>query len=709
MSLKDNNILIKEDSNRILMRNSNTYKNTVFDSSAVTINKQESIYKNTIKDNKHSMLKWINFTVKSKKTDKYILNNISGEVSSKETLAIIGGSGAGKTTLLNYLSRRNSKSGLVKTSGELKLITDEVDVTNYFNEQNSFVTQDDILLEYLTPFELLKFSADLKLDDSNNKEVIVNELLDKLGLNYCKDTLVGSVENKGLSGGERKRTSIGYELITNPKILFLDEPTTGLDIITASNIIECISNEAKYSNRIIIYTIHQPSSDIFKKFDKLMVMANGRSVYNGLAKDAVKFYEKFNFKCHNLMNPAEFLISAVTKQNYYLYQKNESKKNSKEVSNKSLVSLENNRLANKIESDNNFNYDTDILVGNDKGFDSLLDISLNVDLEDFEEINSEKYNNIDEKYNKLIEDMANNNNIIENKEIIIASDDTNINYKPYRISIYKEFLILLKRNFLAQKRDKSKWFTRLMMTLGNAIFVILSFSFLGTGNSAVRDREAALFYITNIVVSVNMQINLVILIKERINFYQETDSNLYNTGPYLLSKVVLEIPTQIIFSIVLSIIVYFFCAFNLNFAYKYFLFILICVLSGTAAAFFSYFISNLVNKIEAAPAILPFFILTQSMTGGYIIKVEDIPVYFKFFYYISIYRYTYQSFLYNEFTDEIDLDCHDPEMCKDPLSNIENSFAMNMTVLIIISCVLLVLTYLLVVVKKALRQKANKE
>lgn len=115
------------------------------------------------------------------------------------------------------------------------------------------------------------FSAKLRLPSEVDKEKRVQELLDSLRLNKCAGTKIGGPLLKGISGGERKRTSIGVELVTNPNILFLDEPTTGLDSFTATIVTEILQNLA-ISGRTVITTIHQPNSDIFNMFDQLMLM-----------------------------------------------------------------------------------------------------------------------------------------------------------------------------------------------------------------------------------------------------------------------------------------------------------------------------------------------------------------------------------------------------------------------------------------------------
>jgi ATP-binding cassette subfamily G (WHITE) protein 1 len=116
---------------------------------------------------------------------------------------------------------------------------------------------------------------------------------------------------KGISGGERKRTSIGVELITDPSLIFLDEPTTGLDSFTATSVMETLKDLAK-SGRTIVQTIHQPNSDIYEMFDRLMLLAKGKVIYFNEAKYAVDYFGQNNYKCPELSNPADYFMSIMS-------------------------------------------------------------------------------------------------------------------------------------------------------------------------------------------------------------------------------------------------------------------------------------------------------------------------------------------------------------------------------------------------------------
>jgi ABC-type multidrug transport system ATPase subunit len=161
-----------------------------------------------------------------KKGKKEILNGVWGEIHPGEITAIMGLSGAGKTSLLQVLSGRCQTNKKVKVESDIRLNQFKVDPTDIeVRKQIAFVTQDDALSFTSTPREAIRFSAKLRLPrittDCENEE-LTNKMISELGLEECADTMIGGELVKGISGGERKRTSIGCELVTKPALVFLD-------------------------------------------------------------------------------------------------------------------------------------------------------------------------------------------------------------------------------------------------------------------------------------------------------------------------------------------------------------------------------------------------------------------------------------------------------------------------------------------------------
>lgn len=167
------------------------------------------------------------------------------------------------------------------------------------------------MLETFTPYESFVFAAKLRTSLSDRRIYEkVDELVQRLGLKRCKDTMIGGITIKGISGGERKRTSIGYELITDPNLLLCDEPTSGLDSSTALRIVEMLKREARERNMTILCTIHQPSADIFTAFDRLLLLQEGHEIYQGNIKSEIQPYVEQHLQCKMKLyqNPADYLI-----------------------------------------------------------------------------------------------------------------------------------------------------------------------------------------------------------------------------------------------------------------------------------------------------------------------------------------------------------------------------------------------------------------
>lgn len=172
----------------------------------------------------------------------------------------MGASGAGKTSLLNLMACRIDKSSTVHIDGDL-LVNGQTYDFNMFGDFANYVMQTDILMQTLTVRETLEFAAALKLSlPTEERNTRIMRLIRDLKLEKCVDVMIGGTEIKGISGGEKKRTSIAFELISDPQVIFLDEPTSGLDSLTAYVIVWYMKKLASAQNKTIAMTIHQPSS-----------------------------------------------------------------------------------------------------------------------------------------------------------------------------------------------------------------------------------------------------------------------------------------------------------------------------------------------------------------------------------------------------------------------------------------------------------------
>lgn len=267
---------------------------------------------------------------------KHLLKNVSGIAYPGELLAVMGSSGAGKTTLLNSLAFR-SPSGVQVSHSAIRALNGIPVNAKQLRSRCAYIQQDDLFIGSLTarehlifqvifiilwtflkkinfnsiPFLKTHFQAMLRLDrHMSYKEKVqkVDQVVADLSLTKCQNTIIGVTGRiKGLSGGERKRLSFASEALTDPSLLLCDEPTSGLDSFMAHNVVQVLKRLAE-KDKTIILTIHQPSSEIFGMFDKLLLMAEGRVAFLGPPSEANTFFTSLNAPCPTNYNPADFYV-----------------------------------------------------------------------------------------------------------------------------------------------------------------------------------------------------------------------------------------------------------------------------------------------------------------------------------------------------------------------------------------------------------------
>ena len=240
---------------------------------------------------------------------KQILSSIQGLARPGEVTAIMGASGAGKTTFLDILARKNKRGDV---AGDFFVNGEKVSDADFKNVVG-FVDQEDTMLPTLTVHETILNSALLRLPRDMGraaKEQRVYDVEKQLGIHHIRDSLIGSEEGhgRGISGGEKRRVGIACELVTSPSILFLDEPTSGLDAYNAYNVVECLVTLAKAYNRTVIFTIHQPRSNITALFDRLVLLAKGRTVYSGPFAQCQEYFDEIGYSCPPGFNIADYLV-----------------------------------------------------------------------------------------------------------------------------------------------------------------------------------------------------------------------------------------------------------------------------------------------------------------------------------------------------------------------------------------------------------------
>ena len=250
--------------------------------------------------------KKVSYTMKQgfRSQKRRIINEVSGSFKCGELTAIIGPSGSGKTTLLNILTGfRKDFEGKVTYQSESSEINWKA-----FKKYSRYIQQDDALYPFFTVQETMSMAAELKLESNLGRDVkqkIMNNVLSSLDLIRNIHTRCGN-----LSGGEKKRLSIALEMVKNPAVMFLDEPTTGLDSSATMQCATVLKNLAR-NYRTVICTIHQPSSTIYEMFDHVYLIAEGRCIYQGDPMNLVTYLSRVGLICPKYHNPADYVMEVM--------------------------------------------------------------------------------------------------------------------------------------------------------------------------------------------------------------------------------------------------------------------------------------------------------------------------------------------------------------------------------------------------------------
>jgi ABC-type multidrug transport system ATPase subunit len=250
----------------------------------------------------------LSLSIKLGKQSVKVVDGVTGRIQAKSMAAILGGSGAGKTSLLNVLCGRayyGETKGSILVNGHKANIED-------FKDSVGFVPQDDIVYAELTVRENLIYSGRFRLPKgTSNHEIaeLADETLANLGLARVADSRVGDIRRRGVSGGEKKRVSIGLELMALPSILFCDEPTSGLDASSALLVMKSLKHLVEKDGVTVVSVIHQPRKFIYDLFDSLILLGvGGRMVYHGPTENAETYFGRLNYNLPQGESVADWLI-----------------------------------------------------------------------------------------------------------------------------------------------------------------------------------------------------------------------------------------------------------------------------------------------------------------------------------------------------------------------------------------------------------------
>ncbi|XP_054423173.1 ATP-binding cassette sub-family G member 5 [Pteronotus mesoamericanus] len=253
---------------------------------------------------------WWDITSCRRRRNRQILRDVSLYVESGQIMCILGSSGSGKTTLLDAMSGRLRRKGTLL--GEV-CVNGQALRTDQFQDCFSYVLQSDTLLSSLTVRETLGYTALLAIRGGSRGFIQkkVEAVMAELSLSHVADRLIGNHNFGGISHGERRRVSIAAQLLQDPTVMLFDEPTTGLDCMTANQIVVLLAGLAR-RDRIVILTIHQPRSELFQLFDKIAILSFGELAFCGTPVEMLEFFSGCGYPCPEHSNPFDFYMDLTS-------------------------------------------------------------------------------------------------------------------------------------------------------------------------------------------------------------------------------------------------------------------------------------------------------------------------------------------------------------------------------------------------------------
>nr|QST15008.1 ABCG2-like7 protein [Diaphanosoma celebensis] len=536
----------------------------------------------------------------SKTPFKRVLNNIRGALQPGSLVALMGASGAGKSTLLNALSHRSPPGVIV--DGDIRV--NGRPIGRYFCDMSGYVYQDDIFVSSLTPKEHLQFTARLKMGEyfaTHERDARVDQLLTDLGLKKCQNTLIGEPGvSKSLSGGERKRLSFATQVLTDPPVLFCDEPTTGLDAFSAERLVLMLK-ELTRQGKTVVCTIHQPSSEVFAIFDRLVLLAEGRVAYQGTATGALAFFDSVGYQCPATYNPADFYVQTLA----------------------IVPGLEDTSRTTVRAICDRFT-----VTPTAKQIDLLIQYETSLGQEMFE---------------------------------LSSRSGSSISYLGLRNAIWPtQFWWLLWRSFLDSYRNPAVHAMRILQKIGIAVLAGLCFHGLLDSNNqtGIQNIQGALFILTTENTFPALYGSLGIFPAEWPLFLREARGGLYSPSAYYLSKVLALLPGYIVETVIFVTISYWLMGLRPDAASFLKTCVILIVTCNTAAACGTFFSAAFESIPLAISFLIPFdYILF--ITGGVLISLNSLPEYAVWTKYLSWFLYTNEALSGVQWNNVTSIECNE--------------------------------------------------
>jgi len=510
------------------------------------------------------------------------------------------GSGAGKTTLLNVLT------GIGRPTGEI--LFNDAPRPKDFIAMCAVIPQEDTLYGALTPRETFTYVARLRLGDKvslEEKKAAAEAMLEKLELVKCADTPVGNEDIRGISGGEKKRTSIGCELIVNPTILFVDEPTSGLDSKMARGVVEILQKLAHEEGCTVITVIHQPSWRIFNCFDSLVLLKDGRIVFDGGVNDVQSYFSRIGFDAPENENPMDFYFDVLQES-------------------KPLDAVE---------------------ASNDKAGSSPESGNLLPDALFFSEKWLEEKGAL--KNSKSTENFAGNASDVEAAAAAAAEAAS-------RTSVLSQFTVLTDRCLYDYVKDKTKLGGGIALKL--SVGVLFGIIWLNQGRGKMTQGkifvvEGPIFFCCFSAVFDTLFALIIKYPLTRALIQREYRNRYYQVAPYFFAELLTRSVFESVNALFLGLPCFFLVGMDISSPMQLVVFFAVLSILSTLGAGLGITVGTIAKDVQEAQGLIIPVLMPLMLFSGFFLPYEEIPIFFRWLYEISFLRYAFNILKMNQWQD----------------------------------------------------------
>ncbi|KAE8370854.1 hypothetical protein BDV27DRAFT_151708 [Aspergillus caelatus] len=503
-----------------------------------------------------------------------ILHDVSATFPSGSLVGILGPSGSGKTTFLNILCNQLSLRGIT-TTGDI-FFTCARDVQSV---RSAYLRQSDFLVPSLTVRETLQIAADLRMPsaDAAYRSNVVTQLIHGLGLTKCADTRVGEGTGAGCSGGEKRRTSLGVQILANPSCLFCDEPTTGLDAANAHHIVQLLK-ELAGEGRTVVVAIHTPRPEIWELFDHILLLSQGHVLYNGPTSSVRGYFERCGHAIPASESPAELLID--------------------------LVSVEAEAEASPM-------------------------------------VSVARINNLKEQWKATQCTVADSCGAYTRDDSFVRYGSP-ISRNPV-VPLSRQLTVLTRRTILTTLRGPMSLFGSLSITIVLGIVTGAAFYQVDSSAQGIWSRQGALFAVLNIYGYPLLIYEIFRLSYEIQTFDREQEEGVVSVAAFLISRRLARLVLEDIPGPAVSSIVFYFLVGLWRSVAEPFLFLLIMILATYVSLAVAVLAIAMSRDFAIAGLIGNLLYTLQSLSGGYLVQVNQISIWLRWSKWIAHNFYLYSA------------------------------------------------------------------